>query len=117
MNNRATVIENLIHFSLPLDELQRQARDFDWDFEGLPIVLTLNHIVHVLDRYLCGELTASIVEQWANLIEGREDISFDEMHEEWIAATIHELANPLLTAQLEAKRARELIAEAIEPKR
>jgi hypothetical protein len=110
-NDRSTVIENLVNFSRPLDELQRQLSGFDWDFEGVPIVLNLDHIVHVLRRYLSGELTASMVERWANLIEGREDLSFDNEHEKWITATIYELANPVLTAQLEIKRARELIAE------
>jgi hypothetical protein len=110
-NDRSTVIENLVNFSRPLDELQQQLSGLDWDFEGAPIVLTLDHIVHVLRRYLSGELTACMVEQWANLIEGREDISFDNMHEKCMAATIYELANPVLTAGLEIKRARELIAE------
>ena len=110
-NDRSTVIENLVNFSRPLGELQRQLSGFDWDFEGAPIVLNLNHIVQVLWRYLSGELTASMVEQWANMLEGREDISFDNKYEKWITATIYELANPVLTAPLEIKRARELIAE------
>jgi len=110
-NNRSTVIENLVNFSRPLDELQRQLSGFDWDFEGVPIVLTLDHIVRVLRRYLSDELTTSMVEQWANLVEGREDLSFDNKHEKWITATIYELANPVLTARLGIQRARELIAE------
>jgi hypothetical protein len=110
-NDRSTVIETLLNFSRPLNELQRQLRGFDWDFEGVPIVLHPDHIVRVLRRYLSGELTASIVEQWANLIEGREDLRFDSKHEKWITDTVYELANPVLTAPLEITRARELIAE------
>jgi hypothetical protein len=52
-----------------------------------------------------------MVERWANLIEGREDISFEGKHEKWIAETVYELANPALTAQLDITRARELIAQ------
>lgn len=77
-NDRSTVIETLLNFSRPLDELQRQLSGFDWDFEGVPIVLHPDHIVHVLGRYLSGELTASMVERWANLIEGREDLSYGQ---------------------------------------
>ena len=110
-NDRSAVIENLLDFSRPLDELQRQLGGFDWDFEGVPIVLHPAHIVHVLGRYLSGELTASLVERWANLIEGREDLSFDSKHEKWITDTIYELANPALTARLEITRARELVAQ------
>lgn len=108
-NDRSVVIENLLNFSRPLDELQRQLSGFDWDFEGVPVVLHRDHIVRVLRRYLNAELTASMVEQWANLLEGREDLCFDGKHEKWITETVHELANPLLTARLEAARARELI--------
>lgn len=114
-NDRSTIIELLLSFSRPLDELQRQLSGFDWDFEGVPIVLHPDHIAHVLRRYLSGELTAAMVERWANLIEGREDLSFDSKHEKWIRDTVYELANPVLTAQLEIPRARELIAEALLP--
>jgi hypothetical protein len=110
-NDRSSAIENLLNFSRPLDELHRKLSDFEWDFDGVPIVLRPEHIVHVLRRYLCGELHPSMVERWANLIEGREDISFEGKHEKWIAETVYELANPALTAQLDITRARELIAQ------
>ena len=110
-NERSIVVENLLNFSRPLDELQRQLSSFDWDFEGITTVLHSEHIVQVLRRYLSGELTASMVEQWANLIEGREDISFDINNEKWVTDTIYELANPVLATPLEIARARELILE------
>jgi hypothetical protein len=110
-NDRSIVIENLLNFSSPLDELQRQLSIFDWDFEGIPTVLLPKHIAHVLRRYLSGELTASMVEQWANLIEGREDIRFEIKHEKWAKDTVYELANPVLITPLEITRARELILE------
>lgn len=111
-NDRSVVIENLLNLSSPLDDLRQQLSSFDWDFEGVAVVLNRHHVMDVLSRYLSGELTAAIVEQWANLLEGREDISFDRMHEKWIADTIFELANPVLTARLDMTRARELIAQA-----
>lgn len=110
-NDRSVVVENLINLSRPLDDLRQQLSSFDWDFEGVAIVLNRHHVVNVLSRYLRGELTAIIVEQWANLLEGREDISFDRIHEKWIADTIYELANPVLTARLNMTRAHELIAQ------
>jgi hypothetical protein len=110
-NDRSAVIENLLNFSRPLDELRRQLSGFEWDFDGVPIVLYPDHIVQVLRRYLSGELNASMVEMWANLIEGREDLTFDGKHEKWLTDTVYELANPVLTTRLEITRARELIVQ------
>lgn len=107
-DERLTVVQVLLDFSRPLDEVQQQLSGFGWDFEGVPAVLHPDHIVDVLQRYLRGELTASTVERWGDLIEGREDISF---HSEWLTQTVHEITNPILHDLLDVTRARALIAE------
>jgi len=54
-------------------------------------------------------LTADDIEVWANSIEGRDDVDFDENNEELVGEILHELANPLLTYMLDEDRAKQLV--------
>lgn len=111
-NDRIAIIGELLNLSRPVDELQRAVGDLDWDYEGAPVVLNREHILHALRRHLRGEIEAPEIERWANLMEGRDDIIFESGHEKWIADSVFELANPILTNPLTLSRADELIAEA-----
>lgn len=61
----------------------------------------------VLERYANGELSDRDVENWANLVEGREDIQVEENDKE----VLFELANPELTQQLSRARALEILGK------
>lgn len=107
--NRLALVKALIELSLPLDELDSRLREFDWDFEDAPIELRRTHVIYALGRYLNGELSASDVERWANLVEGREDIYFEESSGGQLDEVIYELANPTLTASLDEVHASTII--------
>lgn len=53
-------------------------------------------IAAVLQRFKAGELTASQVEAWAEMIEGREDIDLDATARE----AIFQLANPIINGPI-----------------
>lgn len=63
------------------------------------------HVISTLERFLSGELSALDVEEWANLIEMREDIEFDAVTKD----AIWELANPQLTEQLTISAAKRIV--------
>jgi hypothetical protein len=108
---RAKVVKSLIEFSSPIDTIANRIHQFDWDYEGPVVELRSTHVADVLRRFIKAELSASEIEKWAELIEGREDISFEEYHRDWIDAVIHELANPSLTERLDFGRAKELLGK------
>ena len=111
IKNRFEVLKSLVEFSCPLETINTAILEFEWDYEGEPIELRREHLINVIDRYTRGDLSASEVEQWANLLEGREDISFEKNSEEWISKLIYELANPSITVPLNKDHARTLLAE------
>lgn len=95
--DRRKAVSNLIQCNAPLPELAAGIRKFPWDCDEELVELDQWDIGRALDRFVEGELTAKDIEDWANLIEGRDDIKFasDEVLE-----TIHWLANPYLEGVL-----------------
>ena len=100
INKRLGTLKNLVSFSKPLDELSSGLSEFSWDYDGEPLVVTSSQIAEVLKRYISGEIDAGEVEQWANMLECREDIEFEESNEEQLENIIYSLANPELEGEI-----------------
>ncbi len=67
------------------------------------------HLIHVVSQYLNNHFSASDVENWANAIEGREDIGYATQDENILDNISFELANPILTSPLSPDIAREYL--------
>ncbi|WDF73669.1 hypothetical protein [Novosphingobium sp. KACC 22771] len=94
---REEAVRSLVHFDQPLDVLRRALHTCAWDWEGPPTVtLRVTNVLHVVQLYLKGELNSTDVEEWANLIEGRDDVGFEPKVKE----AIFDLANPILQGSL-----------------
>lgn len=98
--NRQKTLTSLIHFNVPLADLEADLAALGWGNDP-EAVLQREHIKTLLKRFISGEIDAASVEDWANLIEGRDDIQFEPGHEEIVLAAIHDLANPALQGNLE----------------
>jgi hypothetical protein len=111
-HERRTVVADLIRFNQPLAELEARLARFPWDCDEPLVVLTTGHLRSVTDRFLAGELTAEQVEEWANLVELREDIDLDPAHWTAIQDAVFRLANPYLAgAAITAVSMRALLQE------
>lgn len=107
--NRLAAIGELLMLEKSLEEIAAQLKALEWDFIGDGVELQREHLRAVLHRFLESEISAQEVEQWANLIEGREDICFEVGSEEQIEPVLYELANPELTQALDWDRANALL--------
>ncbi len=108
MINRHTALQSLVEFSRSLKELRDLLGLLEWDFADSPLVMKRSHFHDVLERYLSGNLSSQDVEDWANLVEGREDRVFGSEDSELLGEIVYELANPRLTEQLSGQRAKEI---------
>lgn len=97
---RIDVLEDLIRFSKDVSVLEKNLSKFNWDYEREPIIIKGSAVQAVLERYLNGEYTAKDLESWANLIELREDLEFEQEKYEVIEDVIYRLANPDLQEKL-----------------
>jgi hypothetical protein len=111
MNYRNEVLEDLVCFAKPLDCISESLAKLPWDDDGnnSPFLLKRNHIIDILQRYLERKLSCTDVEDWANLIEGREDLEYNSADEEIISSVVYALANPLLEEELSSNLSNELI--------
>lgn len=109
MTTRGSALQDLISFSKSVNLLAAALNEFAWDFDGSPATIGREHLARVIERYIEGRLTAREIEEWANLVEGREDIDFEAGYERIVGECVYELANPLLTQRLSPPRAQELI--------
>jgi len=107
--NRQDILNSLINFDRPLPHIEHELSDFSWDVDFDLVTLKKRHIIDALTKYINEIVSSQEIEQWANLIEGREDIKYEEGSEETIKEAIFELANPTLVQPISDSSAKEMI--------
>lgn len=105
MEERRAALQRVVELSGPVDDLARGLTGFPWDVDEPLVTLTPDHVADVLRRYLAGALSDADVERWADLLEVRDDVHFDDSGEEAVSDVINLLANPLLHGPLTPARA------------
>ena len=114
INERKKALEALLGFEQPAEQLRTALAAFSWDAATELAFLSVSHVANVLNRFVTDRTAAIEVENWANAVEGRDDIGFESANEQLLRELVHELANPLLTQPLTRERAIELLKK-IEP--
>jgi len=83
-----------------------------WDSQEELTQVRPTGIARALTLFLAGTWSSAELEDWANLLESREDIGFDNATEDWTRSALHELANPALEGRLTTTRAQALLSTA-----
>jgi hypothetical protein len=97
---RLEFLKDLVAFNKPVEILADGLSQLDWDYEGQPLAVTASQIRSILQRFLAGKFSAKDLEDWANLIECREDLEFEGNRHEAIENVIFCLANPRLQGEI-----------------
>jgi hypothetical protein len=108
MDSRESLLKALLWFTRPIPDIARDLSAYGWDAPSPLVVLDAVHISSVLSRFMAGELSSMQVDDWANCIEGRDDVGYDPSSA--VGLALHELANPLLTCPLTRQSATTLVA-------
>jgi hypothetical protein len=88
MRTRKEILTDLIQNKGEVSSLTQELSQYSWDSDETLCVVGLQDILRLLDTS-----DAMAIEDWANAVEGREDLDFEN---EEIQEIIHELANPEL---------------------
>jgi len=110
--DRETLVSELIGYSRKPAEIVASLATYKWDCPTPLAWVAPKDIASILSRYVNSELSARDVEDWANAVEGRDDIGYDPSAVAGV--TLHELANPALVRQLNVQRATELIGQLLD---
>jgi hypothetical protein len=84
----------VVRYELPIEDTIALLRAYGWESNEEVVVLTAADAVRILERYLSGELTAHQVEHWAELLELRGDLGYEETWSEELRRLLSLLANP-----------------------
>jgi hypothetical protein len=93
MEGRVEALMKLLEFKWSIKYLKKELSKFSWDVKAPLVTFSKKHLIDSLERTRNGEVAILELEEWANMIECREDIEFDDNK---IKQYIFELANPYL---------------------
>ena len=100
-NNKTSILLDLVHFKNNIDTLKNMLSQIGFDSETELVSMSRDDMVEILQRSLDKKISFLELEEWANLIECREDIDFED---EKTQEMIFKLANPYLYGKLDEKQ-------------
>jgi hypothetical protein len=89
MDKRTSFIKSLIGMNKPISEIKKDIA-----------ILTKNDLINVMNFYINNKITASDFMEWANLIEGREDIDYETEYKDEINNIVYQIANPDINGEI-----------------
>jgi hypothetical protein len=105
MVGKVKVLSDIINFNGDVLALNEELSTYNWDSPFPLISLSFGNVQHAIGLFLQGSIDASLLENWANILECREDIEYET---ETVQQMIVELANPVLYGALTAIRVNEI---------
>jgi hypothetical protein len=106
---RREALESLLLLRDPVQAAIQRVSSFPWDSEVRLAVLTRADAHRVVTGFLEGSLSAEECEEWANAVEGRDDVGLENGSEELLKEFLFELGTPELTRPLTQSTAKEWI--------
>ncbi len=97
---RKKLLTDLLNLARPLNEIVPPLCALGWDSDEELVIFSRHHALAILKRFLENKVSIEELEEWANALEGREDVGFEAEIQSLLQAFIAELANPLLTEPL-----------------
>jgi hypothetical protein len=99
---RLMAVRDLIELRDSLSNCRSRLSRFSWDYHGEPALLTRKDIEVVLKSYLEGRINSDDLEEWADLLELRDDVGYEAEHREWLNFVLWTLADQQLNGQISA---------------
>jgi hypothetical protein len=97
---RVEALRNLISLNMPVEQAEAALAEFGWDSDDDLDTLTRVDATQILRRYRAGELTRADCQRWAQALEGREDLGFEDGWEDTLKELLFEIATPELSEPL-----------------
>jgi len=108
MRDRADIARDIVLLNGNLNILHKELSLYPWDIENPIIDIANPDVLNILNRVIAEQISYAELEDWANLIEGRDDFSFES---EKLQEIIFRLANPSLHGGMNQQIAIKLVKE------
>lgn len=106
MRSRKDILLDLINFKKGIKELEIELKEYSWDSEKIEVIVSNKQMVSVLNRFVSGKISKSDFIDWANALECRDDIDYND---DRLQDIICELATPELYGGISIHRINEII--------
>jgi hypothetical protein len=103
MKNRVSLLAEIVSNPLPDDVTLNDLKAYGWDCDTELIIVSMNDVLAILSVFKVGELNADQVCDWANRLEGRDDIGYQFGFKGVVNDAIFLLANPHLKYPIDEK--------------
>ena len=105
---RMSLVRTLVEYHLPIDFTLAELAKLPWDVHTPLLRMARLDVQNILHRFIAHELSASQVEDWANLVECRDDIDLSG-ETGVVTEIISRLANPYLHKPISIALATEIL--------
>lgn|SRR5690606_4870367 len=109
-DRRRALLLELLDGTTPTVELIAQLAKHPWDCEHPMVLMAPGQVRRALQRYLDGNATPEELELWAETLESRDDVGFEDGFEKLGRELLWELANPELQGPLSKDSARAILS-------
>jgi len=103
MKERKRLVKSLIEYEGDINDIIAQLSKYEFDSEPL-VTLTRQNIIKVIEHFLKGAISTIEIEIWADAVEMRDDIEYEQNYEKVIADILFKLSeqeiNEPITANL-----------------
>ena len=107
--DRVSALRVVVTYQLPIDGALADLASYGWDADAELMTVTPADVRSILQRYVAGALSEDDLTRWAEIIEGRDDIALDPVHQEALGMVVFTLANPDINTRMTPEAAKALI--------
>lgn len=106
MRRRVDILTDLVAFDANLKELRTELSKYPWDTDKPYLIISKLQFSNVLNKCIKRVITFQELEDWANTIECRDDLDFED---EIIQEFLFELSSPEINGEITDKRLCEML--------
>jgi hypothetical protein len=97
---RAAALGSLVSLARPIGEALAALSSFPWDFDEELVTFTRSDALNALRMFLAQELKIDDLRQWAEALDGRDDLAFEPGFEDELREFIFKFSTPEINEQL-----------------
>ena len=108
MRNRTDILNDLVSFNKSLPSLKNELSQYSWDTEEPYLIITKTQFLEVLKKCLDQKITFHDLENWADSIECRDDLDFED---EALQELVFEFSSPEINGEITKERLQAIIKD------
>ena len=101
--NQTEALQDLVELKQPLEETIKTVWTFPFSTLETLYILKAPEVVTVLKKYIKEEVSGAELSRWADAIESREGIEYEDEFSDWISDTIFRLSSPEINEPITSK--------------